>query len=43
MSDEELSKHTDGQIEKNLKKELHKHASHIKFEEGKVIWDEDSE
>ena len=43
MTDEELAKHSDEQIEKNLKKELHKHASHIKFEEGKVIWDQETE
>ncbi len=43
MPDEDLAKHTDEKIEKNLKKELHKHANHIKFDDGKVIWDQESD
>ena len=29
MSEEDIAKHSDEQVTKNLKKELHKHASHI--------------
>ncbi len=38
MSEEEKAKHSDEQIAKNLKKELHKHASHIEFKDGKVTY-----